>query len=126
MAGVPYVRSYSMNNWMNGFSPAEWIAGLDPSRKVYKRDSDIPSPSRLFVFIDEDQASINDALFVVIMDPCWYMNDIPSRSHKTAYPLSFADGHSEAFKLLCQDTMSWDLPNPAPRKYPAMERPIRT
>jgi len=114
VAGVPYVRSYSMNNWMNGSSPADWIAGLSPSRKVYKRDSDLPSPSRLFVFIDEDQASINDAMFVVIMDPGWYMNDIPSRSHKTAYPLSFADGHSEVFKLLCQDTMSWNPSQPGP------------
>jgi len=48
------------------------------------------------------------------MDRGWYMNDIPSRSHKTAYPLSFADGHSEVFKLLCQDTMSWDPSKPGP------------
>ena len=39
------------------------------------------------------------------MDPGWYMNDIPSRLHKTAYPLSFADGHTEAFKFLCRDTL---------------------
>jgi len=112
--GVPYVRSYSMNNWMNGSSPAVWIAGLDPSRKVYKKDSDLPAPSKLFVFVDEDEASINDAMFVVIIDPGWYMNDIPARRHKTAYPLSFADGHSEAFKFLCGDTLSWEPPQPNP------------
>src|SRR6516225_6134289 len=27
--GVPYVRSYSMNSWMNGLNPAAWIGGLD-------------------------------------------------------------------------------------------------
>jgi len=32
--GVPYVRTYSMNNWMNGQSPAAWLSGLDPSRRV--------------------------------------------------------------------------------------------
>jgi prepilin-type N-terminal cleavage/methylation domain-containing protein len=112
--GIPYVRSYSMNNWMNGLSPAAWLDGLDTSRAVYKKDSVLPSPARLFVFVDEDQASINDPLFVVIIDPGWYMNDIPTRIHKTAYPLSFADGHSEAFKFLCQDTLSWKPPEPNP------------
>jgi prepilin-type N-terminal cleavage/methylation domain-containing protein len=114
--GVPYVRSYSMNNWMNGSSPAIWIAGLDPSRMVYKKDSDLPAPAKLFVFLDEDEASINDGMFVVIMDPGWYMNDIPARHHKTVYPLSFADGHTEAFKFLCQDTLSWEPPQPHPEE----------
>ncbi len=114
VGGVPYVRSYSMNNWMNGLSPAAWLPGLDPSRLVYKRDSTLPHPSKLFVFVDEDEASINDSLFVVIIDPGMYMNDIPSRIHKTAYPLSFADGHTEAFKLMCPDTLSWNPSKPSP------------
>ncbi len=101
--GVPYVRTYSMNCWMNGISPATWISGLDPSRHVYKKDSDLPAPSKLFVFVDEDQASVNDAMFAVIIDPGYGMNDIPTRIHKTAYPLSFADGHAESFKWLCAD-----------------------
>jgi prepilin-type N-terminal cleavage/methylation domain-containing protein len=112
--GVPYVRTYSMNNWMNGLSPAEWLPELDPSRRVYTRDASLPSPSKLFVFVDEDPAGINDGLFVVIMDPGTYMNDIPSRQHKTAYPLSFADGHADAFKLLCKDTISWQPGEPNP------------
>ena len=105
--GVPYVRSYSMNNWMNGLSPAAWIPSLDPSRKVYTQDTSIPAPSRLFVFIDEDEYSINDGLFVVIIDPGMYMNDIPTRRHKPSLPLSFADGHSEPLKLVCRDTLFW-------------------
>ena len=114
VGGVPYVRSYSMNNWMNGSSPAGWIHELDPSRRVYKKDTDIPAPSNLFVFIDEDQASINDGMFVVIIDPGWYMNDIPTRIHGTTCPMSFADGHAEPFKLLCPDTMFWDPSKPDP------------
>jgi prepilin-type N-terminal cleavage/methylation domain-containing protein len=102
--GVPYVRTYSMNNWMNGLSPAVWISGLDESRQVYQKDSDLPVPSRLFVFIDEDQDGINDGLFVVIVDPGYGMNDFPTRIHKTGYPLSFADGHSEIFKWLSDDS----------------------
>jgi len=96
--GVPYVRTYSMNNWMNGISPALWNSSLDPTRQVYRKDSELPSPSRLFVFIDEAPEGINDALFVVIIDEGYGLNDYPTRAHKTAYPLSFADGHAEAFK----------------------------
>jgi prepilin-type N-terminal cleavage/methylation domain-containing protein len=112
--GVRYVRSYSMNNWMNGISPAVWLSNLDPSRRVYRKDSDLPAPAKLFVFVDEDPGTINDALFVVIMDPGGYMNDVPTRAHKRTYPLSFADGHTEAFKFLCHDTLSWqpDQDNP--------------
>jgi prepilin-type N-terminal cleavage/methylation domain-containing protein len=114
--GIPYVRSYSMNNWMNGMSPAEWYPGLDASRTVYTKDTSLPSPSKLFVFIDEDAASINDAMFVVIIDPGQYMNDIPSRLHKPSYPLSFADGHAETIKLLCKDTLSWTATDPFPEE----------
>jgi len=95
---VPYVRTYSMNNWMNGLSPALWNTALDNSRRIYKRESDLPSPAQLFVFIDEAPDTINDALFVVVIDDGYGMNDYPTRAHKTAYPLSFADGHAEAFK----------------------------
>jgi hypothetical protein len=103
-----------MNNWMNGQSPADWLPALDPSHRVYKKDFSLPNPSKLFVFVDEDEISISDSLFVVIVDPGWYMNDIPARRHRTAYPLSFADGHTEAFKFLCKETMSWQPPQPNP------------
>jgi len=115
--GVRYVRSYSMNNWMNGSSPGDWLPGIDPARLVYKKDSALPAPARLFVFVDEDEACINDAMFVVIIDPGWFMNDIPARHHKTAYPLSFADGHTEAFKFLCPDTIAWEPTRPNPAEF---------
>jgi prepilin-type N-terminal cleavage/methylation domain-containing protein len=96
--GIPYVRTYSMNNWMNGLSPAVWLPALDPAHQVYTKDTGLPAPARLFVFIDEDPNGINDAMFVVIIDSGYGLNDSPTRLHKTAYPLSFADGHAEAFK----------------------------
>jgi prepilin-type processing-associated H-X9-DG protein len=54
--------------------------------------------------VDEDQGGINDALFAVIMDSGYGMNDLPTRVHKTGYPLSFADGHAEAFKFFSKET----------------------
>ena len=69
--GVPYVRSYSMNNWMNGLPYASWdkSAGLDTNHCLFVSESAIAKPSQLFVFIDEDESTINDAMFVTIMNP---------------------------------------------------------
>ncbi|HTI98897.1 MAG TPA: prepilin-type N-terminal cleavage/methylation domain-containing protein [Dongiaceae bacterium] len=110
VGGVPYVRTYSMNNWMNGLSPALWVDGLDPARAVYQKDSALPAPARLFVFVDEDPKGVNDAMLAVIIDPGYGMNDTPTRVHKTCYPLSFADGHVESFKWRCA-TSSPDDPD---------------
>jgi prepilin-type N-terminal cleavage/methylation domain-containing protein len=106
--GVPYVRTYSMNNWMNGLSPALWNDALDSSRKIYQKDFQLPAPSRLFVFMDEDPAAVDDALFVVIIDPGYGMSNFPTRMHKTAYPLSFADGHADSIKWLRADVIPDD------------------
>jgi type II secretory pathway pseudopilin PulG len=114
IGGAPSVRTYSMNNWMNGANPAGWNPGLNTTNHVYKKDSDLPAPSKLFVFIDEDPATINDTFFQVILDPNWYMNDMPTLLHKTSYPLSFGDGHSEAFRFLCRETTAWQPPQPHP------------
>jgi prepilin-type N-terminal cleavage/methylation domain-containing protein len=101
--GLPYVRTYSMNNWMNGLSPVVWTPDLDPTRRVYQKESQLPAPARLFVFIDEDPAGINDAMFVVVIDPGHSLYDYPTRIHRTSYPLSFADGHTEMYKWLSAD-----------------------
>ncbi len=112
--GVPYVRSYSMNNWMNGQSPAAWMPGLNTSNRVYQKSSDLPAPAHLFVFMDEDLASVNDTMFVVAPDAGTGMNSIPTRIHLGAYVLGFADGHVEVQKILCRDTLAWNPSKPHP------------
>lgn len=97
--GVPYVRSYSMNNWMNGEPFADAANNLDTAHRLFKTDSSIVNPSQLYVFIDEDASSINDGMFVVYMNPAAGLQDQPSRRHKTGYPLTFADGHAEIFRF---------------------------
>lgn len=103
--GIPFVRNYSMNCWMNGANPGSFLTGLtlDPTRPVYKKISDLPAPSKLFVFVDEDANSVDDAYFMIFLDPGNGIGNGPSRAHKTSYPLSFADGHAEAFKFFCRD-----------------------
>jgi prepilin-type N-terminal cleavage/methylation domain-containing protein len=103
--GVPYVRSNSMNNWMNGEPFADAANDLDSTHRLFKTDSNISTPSQLYVFIDEDASTINDGMFVVYMNPANGLQDQPSLRHKTGYPLTFADGHTELIRFhgLSQD-----------------------
>ncbi len=60
-----------------------------------------PTPSELFVFIDESSDSIEDAQFGNPPvgswdDGCWW--DLPSDRHNQGGNLSFADGHVEHWK----------------------------
>jgi prepilin-type N-terminal cleavage/methylation domain-containing protein/prepilin-type processing-associated H-X9-DG protein len=99
--GAPYVRSYSMNNWMNGVPFASIYSNdLDTTNRLFKAESSLSTPSHLFVFIDEDQSTINDAMFVTTMNPREGFEDSPARRHRSGYPLSFADGHAEIFRFI--------------------------
>ena len=63
---------------------------------VYGKMSDIirPSPAGLWVLIDEDYRSINDAGFAITMVSSTFL-DGPASYHGGACGLAFADGHSE-------------------------------
>jgi len=97
--GVPYLRSYSMNNWMNGEPFANVANAIDTSHRLFKNDSHITRPSDSYVFIDEDASTINDGMFVVYMDPAQGFQDEPSQRHKIGYPITFADGHAEIYRF---------------------------
>ena len=109
---VPKARDYSMNQAV-GTDPytagcqlavsGPWLTGSHGQNnrdsgpyRVYGREADIvdPSPSDLFVLLDEDLYSINDAGFAVsIQTPEWI--DWPGTYHNNACGFAFADGHSE-------------------------------
>ena len=107
---MPTVRSFAMNQavgtrvslkqavngpWLdNGPSHT-----LGRTYRTYGRLSDMvdPSPSKLWVLLDEDEESINDAGFAVGMrNPEWI--DWPSVAHNNACGFAFGDGHSEIHK----------------------------
>jgi len=99
--GTAFVRSYSMNNWMNGVPFADWDpTSVDQLHRLFRSETSIASPANLYVFIDEDTSTINDGMFVLLMNPALGFEDLPSRRHKTAYPISFADGHVEVFRFI--------------------------
>ncbi|HWX19442.1 MAG TPA: type II secretion system protein [Candidatus Binatia bacterium] len=98
-AGVARVRSYSMNCWMGSrYMGTEYRLN---SFRTFLRDSEIGAAGAalLWVIIDEHEASIDDAWFLVTMDDSQPFASFPATRHDHGYGLNFADGHVEAVKL---------------------------
>lgn len=92
----PRVRSYSMNAWLNPITVWSGDPSAAANLKIYRRETDTvhPGPANLWVLIDENPTSINDASF--ICDPeiqDWI--DYPGYYHNNAGGLAFADDHAE-------------------------------
>ncbi len=81
------VRSYSLNDWLNGWAPFP----PGPVRKL----SEIRSlrPSAFFVFLDEHEESIDSAALGVMPPGTWSWFNLPASRHKQGCVFSFADGH---------------------------------
>ena len=111
--------SQAVGTWSDGKSPTlgYWLdsallggSATNPGGKwrVYARDADVtrPSPSMLWVFIDEHPASINDGGFGFRMpnnfadtrSQGWV--DYPAGFHNNAGALSFVDGHAEIHRWI--------------------------
>jgi len=102
--GDPRVRSISMSQmfrtWGDGWSTS-------PPWRIYGKTSDMtgPPPSNLWVIIDENPDSVNDAAFAVAMAQSLWQ-DGPSTYHGGGCGFSFADGHSEIKKWKDSRTLS--------------------
>jgi prepilin-type N-terminal cleavage/methylation domain-containing protein len=78
-----------------------WLNNQDNHRRnspwlTYEKLSSIsaPTPSMLWVLVDEDAKGLNDAAFAFGMErPIWY--DTPGTYHNYGCGFAFADGHSE-------------------------------
>lgn len=91
------VRSLSMNCWLN--YRGEEPIGEDDFR-LFRKLNDIhqPSPTELWVFIDERPDSINDGLFLTNLKSRGKLAklvDYPARWHQRGAGVTFADGHGE-------------------------------
>jgi prepilin-type N-terminal cleavage/methylation domain-containing protein/prepilin-type processing-associated H-X9-DG protein len=105
--GLPRVRSISMNGYVG--NPLSSGRPFTPGYFNYKTTAQVvsPSPSMLWLFLDEREDSINDGWFAVDMssfDPqkptAYDIVDWPASYHNRAAGFSFADGHSEIHKWL--------------------------
>jgi prepilin-type processing-associated H-X9-DG protein len=93
----PRVRSVSMNAFVG---PRDDLGSpINSNWKQFIKHTGIAKPAMVFVFLDEQPDSINDAWFVFCTagDPSErdYWSDLPSSSHNGAGGFAFADGHSE-------------------------------
>ncbi len=93
-------RSYSMEYYLNGDMDPQYIHNLPPSAMtgVVTRSSEISRPAAVFVFLDENEKTINDGIFMLYRDPDQTWHDAPSDRHSHGMNLSFADGHCEYWK----------------------------
>jgi len=125
--GLSRVRSVSMNQAIG--CPIEagtdtigtWLGGQNTgvgNWKTYAKDSDVirPSPSGLWLFLDEHPDSINDGAFAVmaagVSDTSATWVDHPSALHGGACVFSFLDGHAVIHRWL-EPNWKKDLRNPA-------------
>ena len=99
-----------MNGWMGGRP----LAGPDEYRVFLKEEEIVePSPSKAWVLIDEHEKSINDGWFAFDMVGNRGFIDVPASRHDRRFPLAFADGHAEVWKLDDTRTIKWEtLPIP--------------
>ena len=76
------------------------------------KTSDItsPLPANVWVIVDENPDSVNDAAFAVDMNdkyPNTVWQDTPANYHCGACGFAFADGHSEIHKWKDPRTIAW-------------------
>ncbi len=101
--GKPTIRTYSVNGWMNPTASTLSSGGgsgtyLSPQAtyRVFKKQSDIRSPSEIYILLEESAGTINDSWFVECPDKPTQWTDMPASSyHNKSCMLLFADGHAE-------------------------------
>jgi prepilin-type processing-associated H-X9-DG protein len=111
-------RSYNMSQSINGFPGGDpynqWLPSWEKYTQVVQ-----PPPSSLFVLIDENAGTIQDAEFgnPPAGSPVWEQNiwwDMPSDRHGQGANLCFADGHVEHWKWVVPKTYYGDFGQPVP------------
>ena len=105
---VARIRSVAMNVALGDdllpLNAERWWIGT-PTYRMYRKRGELtdPSPSQLWVFVDEHPDSINNGDMAVKCDArgaAAQFVDFPASYHNGACGFSFADGHSEIKKWL--------------------------
>ena len=95
------VRSYSMNCFVGDAgqlqSPGPQNA-LSPGWRQFLQIDDMPSPSGIYVMLDEHPPTLNDGWFHLY--PTYGTGDEIASNHNSRATFSFADGHSETKQVI--------------------------
>ena len=100
---MPRVRSCSMNGFVDSTSYAVTTAPFDYSAyRSYVKMSETsrPGPANLFVYLDENGDTIDDAWFITDPVKADYIYNVPASYHNGATGFTFADSHAEIHKWL--------------------------
>ncbi|MEO5803008.1 MAG: prepilin-type N-terminal cleavage/methylation domain-containing protein [Verrucomicrobiota bacterium] len=87
-------RSYSMNIHLNSVPSINGV-GPNPLKKISQFTN---STAIVFVFIDENEQSIEDGTFGLLPAPSQQWLNFPSDRHNRSANLTFADGHAQKWK----------------------------
>jgi prepilin-type N-terminal cleavage/methylation domain-containing protein/prepilin-type processing-associated H-X9-DG protein len=94
---TPRTRSYSMDAYLNGGVDVRINGGYLPGVAIKASDLG-PIPSAVFVFLDENAATIEDGVFLLYPAPADFWQNGPAHRHNQGDNLSFADGHCEHWR----------------------------
>ena len=84
--------------------PGQLTNRFNPDYVQFFRKGDIPNPSGIFVFLDEQADTLNDGFFVNKLEEYAWGN-LPGSYHNGGVNLSFADGHLESHRWLVASTI---------------------
>jgi prepilin-type processing-associated H-X9-DG protein len=101
-SSAPRRRSYSMDSYLNGGLDVRIYGGYLPGNILSYSDL-MPAPARVFVFLDENEATIEDGVYLLYREPADFWQNGPAHRHNQGADLSFADGHVEHWR--------WKYPN---------------
>ena len=121
---TPKTRSVSMNGWVSPAPPS--IQDLGPTNGciIYHKAADlnIPGASKIWLLLDENPWSINDAFFALSpQDTGW--SDHPGSYHNHACGISFCDGHAEIHKWIDPSVYNYNLADAAAKLSPTPVNP---
>jgi len=93
-------RSYSLDYYLNGAIDPQYSAYLpaDTASTVVVKYSAISRPAVVFAFLDENENTIEDGVYLLFRAPDETWQNAPSDRHSRGLNLSFTDGHGEYWK----------------------------
>jgi prepilin-type N-terminal cleavage/methylation domain-containing protein/prepilin-type processing-associated H-X9-DG protein len=99
-SGVLRARSYSLDYYLNGGIDPQYSQYLpgDCASTVVMKYTAISHPSHVFAFLDENENTIEDGVYLLFRDPDETWQNAPSDRHSQGLNLSFTDGHCEHWK----------------------------
>ncbi len=116
-------RSYNMSQSVNGYPEFPDPTGTLTNIPCWKKFTLIvrPSPSKLFVFIDEHSDTLVNAQFgnpvgVPVWPQIWF--DMPADRHNQGACLTFADGHAEHWRWKVPKVFTGWFLAPTPQELP--------